>query len=482
MSSTDEPEMDTPVPQDTLASPKNPKWRAHEMTSASRANSSSVWNHIYLLNDDHPMKEKKFTHICVVPGCCYPFMKLYKHKNGCYVTTKALKHMEKKHSELCEESLLRRKQIEVKRDIESSAQSTMSRPKAQEESEGLSLEDTLASLVTLPQLLKKRKIDLDKREEELSLAERGFAEDTGKVGLYGSAKPSDVLNLSLGGRRVSVLRRTLCYADGSMLASKFSGRWDDTLEKDTDGNFFIDQPAHLFESLIDFFRASANVTPNGPPVKICRYSIPKPSHTIWCDLDFMRMVEYYGCTPVVYPTEIRLHSGVEGSAQIKQYPEMTIKTDAWSTFVLKASGHNRYIKSYQIEVGDIDRLLVGLFDIDYDLSHVSSNSSKGTGEIGTSIALDCCSSDVVRCNANDDVERIKLTEKVKISNGSVVKVVTKGTVGNRRGLESISVDGNIVASDGLPGIEEWNSGYGSTLWPAFSGKGTMRVAEIVLGY
>jgi hypothetical protein len=27
-----------------------------------------------------------------------------------------------------------------------------------------------------------------------------------------------------------------------MLAAKFSGRWDDSLEKDADGNFFIDQP------------------------------------------------------------------------------------------------------------------------------------------------------------------------------------------------------------------------------------------------
>ena len=30
-----------------------------------------------------------------------------------------------------------------------------------------------------------------------------------------------------------------------MLATKFSGRWDESLDKDADGAFFIDQPAKL---------------------------------------------------------------------------------------------------------------------------------------------------------------------------------------------------------------------------------------------
>jgi hypothetical protein len=42
--------------------------------------------------------------------------------------------------------------------------------------------------------------------------------------------------------RIDVLCRTLTSVEGSMLAAKFSGRWDDSLEKDADGNFFIDQP------------------------------------------------------------------------------------------------------------------------------------------------------------------------------------------------------------------------------------------------
>jgi hypothetical protein len=36
-------------------------------------------------------------------------------------------------------------------------------------------------------------------------------------------------------------------SEGSMLAAKFSGRWDDSLEKDAHGNFFIDEPVELFQ-------------------------------------------------------------------------------------------------------------------------------------------------------------------------------------------------------------------------------------------
>ena len=62
-------------------------------------------------------------------------------------------------------------------------------------------------------------------------------------------------------------------------------------------------------------------------------------------LEFIRMMEYYSCTPTVYPTDIFLHRGHEESVQIKQYPDMTIEADQWSTFIVQQREHNRDIKS-----------------------------------------------------------------------------------------------------------------------------------------
>ena len=49
-----------------------------------------------------------------------------------------------------------------------------------------------------------------------------------------------------------------------MLASKFSGRWDDSLEKDRDGNFFLDHDFDDFKMMIDFLRDKAIESPKFP--------------------------------------------------------------------------------------------------------------------------------------------------------------------------------------------------------------------------
>jgi len=103
-----------------------------------------------------------------------------------------------------------------------------------------SIEDTLAAL---GELLRNRKNALDEREKELQEATEAFEREKAVFGASSGdgKKKNDVLYLNIGGNVVNVLRRTLTSVEGSMLASLFSGRWDDNIEKDADGNFFIDQ-------------------------------------------------------------------------------------------------------------------------------------------------------------------------------------------------------------------------------------------------
>lgn len=82
-----------------------------------------------------------------------------------------------------------------------------------------------------------------------------------------------------------------------MLAAKFSGRWDDTLEKDREGNFFIDQDPDVFLQLISFLRMCASKKRNA--------GIPAPdtsSKLCW-------MLEYYELMPAVYPFRWDTKSG-----------------------------------------------------------------------------------------------------------------------------------------------------------------------------
>ena len=332
------------------------------------------------------------------------------------------------------------------------------------------------------QAVQKPKEKLDQVEAQPRHSPECAITDVGEAAenTYGGAKPNDVLSLNVGGHRIDVFRRTLCYVQNSMLAAKFSGRWDDSLERDSDGNIFIDQSPALFEALVGFFRACANSTPYGPPVCISTFD---PS--LAADLNFVRMVEYYGCTPVVYPTQISLHRGISDdnddsspSVRVRQYPDMSIEADTWSTFILECPSHDRCVKSYQVELGSdcTAHLLVGLCDADKFAKDFSGTCPKGVGENGYSVAFDCCSRDVVYSNGSRCCGKRLDSARVidPVSKGSVITVNTTGR-GHHRKLESILVDGVAVATiDDLSFI--------GNLWPAFSVKGSVRITEVVLDY
>ena len=152
---------------------------------------------------------------------------------------------------------------------------------------------------TLPQRLKKRELHLEEKEREFERRVAAFEKETG-YNVNMQQTHSDVLHLNVGGTVTSVLRRTLTSVPGSMLASRFSGRWDDSLEKDRDDNFFIDQPFELFLPMIDYLRARNTETPLGPEVTSPEFESETKRR------NFVRMVEYFGMTPGIYPTVMEI--------------------------------------------------------------------------------------------------------------------------------------------------------------------------------
>jgi septum formation inhibitor MinC len=55
-----------------------------------------------------------------------------------------------------------------------------------------------------------------------------------------AASASPIVNLNVGGEKMSTSRATLTIAEGSLLATMFSGKWEDKLMKDTNGCIFLD--------------------------------------------------------------------------------------------------------------------------------------------------------------------------------------------------------------------------------------------------
>ena len=71
----------------------------------------------------------------------------------------------------------------------------------------------------------------------------------------------DVIELNVGGEIMATTRSTLCQVEGSLLASMFSGRWEDKLSKDKQGNYFLDFDPAFFKPILSYLRAKKIETP-----------------------------------------------------------------------------------------------------------------------------------------------------------------------------------------------------------------------------
>ena len=75
---------------------------------------------------------------------------------------------------------------------------------------------------------------------------------------------NDIIHLNVGGQKITTKRSTLCQVEGSLLASMFSGRWEDGLERDKDGCVFFDFNPQYFVLILDYLRAKKIETPENP--------------------------------------------------------------------------------------------------------------------------------------------------------------------------------------------------------------------------
>ena len=207
-----------------------------------------------------------------------------------------------------------------------------------------SMGEAKAELDARQKALDEREAALNQREG--SLAERESAAELieHERQLMAGQSPSDVIPLNIGGTKCHALRRTLCLYEKSMLAARFSGRWDESIEKDADGYYFIDQPYELFKPLLNFLRAKAIAEPGcdviPPYLKRAKDSDPDRDEP-GPDPDWWRMLMHYGMTNFVYPVYLVPFDGlgecVEGS--VTSGAEPTMECTEPSTFLLAPCAH-----------------------------------------------------------------------------------------------------------------------------------------------
>ena len=102
----------------------------------------------------------------------------------------------------------------------------------------------------------------------------------------------DILELNVGGQKITTKRSTLCQVEGSLLASMFSGRWENKLSRDKDGCVFFDFNAQHFLLILEFLRVKKIASPEKPKV---------PADQV---KNFYSLVEYLGLSDEITPPEV----------------------------------------------------------------------------------------------------------------------------------------------------------------------------------
>ena len=108
----------------------------------------------------------------------------------------------------------------------------------------------------------------------------------------------DIIDLNVGGQKLSTTRSTLCQVEGSLLASMFSGRWEDGLKRDKDGAVFFDFNPQYFFLILEYLRAKRIASPGNP--------VPLPKVREDHLESFTSLVEYLGLNDEIVATSTEI--------------------------------------------------------------------------------------------------------------------------------------------------------------------------------
>jgi hypothetical protein len=108
--------------------------------------------------------------------------------------------------------------------------------------------------------------ELSDRHEKIIKRQKVFTEQNGGY----LVSSNDIITINIGGTILSVRREILTLIKGSRLEVLFSGRWENKLLRDEDGNVFLDVDPKSFKKIIDYLymiKLSLSLSGDKPQLK-----------------------------------------------------------------------------------------------------------------------------------------------------------------------------------------------------------------------
>lgn len=184
------------------------------------------------------------------------------------------------------------------------------------------------------------------------------------------------------------------------------------------------------------------------------------------------MVEYYGMTHGIYPTSLVIKHGSEDNVEMKSRWKADAKE--WTTLMLNRNNHSRYVKTFSVLVGPVERIQIGWM---YDATSLdfSTGNKLGVGDVEYTSSIDLTRSCYLHNGANTPVEGLQHQA------GTVVRSEDYGRqiFVNNKLMVSSSNDRESGVVQAL-GPEKWSTSSNTYqyLYPTISVKGQFEVIAV----
>ena len=196
-----------------------------------------------------------------------------------------------------------------------------------------------------------------------------------------SVRDDDIIHLDVSGLKLKTTRSTLCQVEGSLLASMFSGRWEDSVQRDKDGAVFLDFNSQHFTVILDYLRVKKIASPENPA--------PLPKVPEDQQKEFNILVEYLGLKDELVSPEIvrsekfNLHS--EGVTLQEEGQVALHDSRSGHKYILGENIYNQGIAHIKLKLESFNNtyyMFAGVVRGDIDVAIQKSNSCDWPGSYG----------------------------------------------------------------------------------------------------
>jgi hypothetical protein len=214
-----------------------------------------------------------------------------------------------------------------------------------------------SSMLSLAEALQKsmnEELDaIEKAKAQLKCEREAFEEEKAVMNKL-PTQGDQIVELNIGGENITTHRSTLCAVQGSMLAAMFSGRWEEQLQKDKDGRYFLDHDPYCVRKIIDFLRSKKIEDPDDP--------MPLPIINPEKKNEFSRIVKYLG---LVEMFTLQLPPGrlnpddVTAVATVNPQHLESVRSERCLTLTYRGPGSHYFVRSQNLmQVGTMWKIRV----------------------------------------------------------------------------------------------------------------------------